>query len=164
MTEDQLKCKDCVSSAAAAERQSAHDARKSTAEGEPLLCSVCEQKRPPEDFTNTQARKPDSSRKCRHCSVAVETAEAEATRAAREARLSEAQGASVTAAKLPKGSLGAAARLKAASAECALEAEKVTGLKPQVGADMKRGRGRGRGRGTWRGRASSGQRGRSSNT
>lgn len=140
---------------------SAHEARKSdgTAGSEPLSCSICRQNRPPEDFTNTQARKPDSSRKCRQCSAAAEV-EAEAIRAARKAKLSEAQGASAAAAKLPKGAVGAAARLKAASAECALEAEKVTGLKPIVGAGMRGGRGRGRG--SWRGRSSSAQRGRTS--
>lgn len=141
---------------------SAHDARKSggTAGSEPLSCSICGQDRPPEDFTNTQARKPDSSRKCRQCSAAAEVEEADAIRAARQAKLNEAQGASRSAAKLPKGAAGAAARLKAASAECALEAEKVTGLKPMVGAGMRGGRGRGRG--SWRGRSSSAQRGRTS--
>ena len=122
---------------------------------EPLTCSACKQELPSTSFTNTQARKPDSSRKCRGCSAAAEAAEAEASRIARQAKMGEAQAASAAAAKLPKGSAGAAARLKAASAECAREAEQVTGLKPLIGAG-KRG-GRGRGRGTWRGRASSGR-------
>lgn len=135
--------------------RSAYEARKGSdkAEGDPLSCSICKQKHPPASFTNTQARKPDSSRKCRDCSAATETAEANASRAAREAKMSEAQVESAAVAKLPKGAAGAAARLKAASAECAREAEKVTGLKPLVGAGMRGGRGRGRG--TWRGRASS---------
>lgn len=65
--------------------------------------------------------------------------------------MAEAQAAAAAAAKMPKGAMGAAARLKAASAECAAEAEQVTGLKPLVGAGMRRGRGRG-GRGSLRGR------------
>lgn len=120
--------------------------------GESLLCSVCEQKQPPTCFTNTQARKPDSARKCRNCSAKLESAEAANSKAIREAKMADAQTAAAAAAKMPKGAAGAAARLKAASAECAAEAEKVTGLKPLVGAG-KRGRG-GRGRGSWRGRGS----------
>lgn len=80
--------------------------------GGPLSCSVCKQDLPAASFTNTQARKPDASRKCRDCSAAAEAAEAEALRVARAAKMSEAQAASASASKLPKGAAGAAARLK----------------------------------------------------
>ena len=80
--------------------------------GEPLSCSVCKQQLPAASFTNTQARKPDASRKCRECSAAAEAAEAEASRVARAAKMSDAQAASAAAASLPKGAAGAAARLK----------------------------------------------------
>lgn len=84
---------------------SALEARKGSgqAQGEPLACSICKQRRPPTSFTNTQARKTDSARKCRECSAAADTAEAEASRRAREAKMSNAQGAAAAAAKLPKG-------------------------------------------------------------
>ncbi|CAM9497634.1 unnamed protein product [Ectocarpus sp. 4 AP-2014] len=161
LDEDKVKCKECVAKAATEERERASQNSKASSndgegKGEPLSCSVCKQKSlPRSSFTNTQARKPDASRKCRDCSAAAEAAEAEALRAAREAKMTDAQAASASASALPKGAAGAAARLKAASAECAREAEKVTGLKPLVGAGKRGGRGPGRGR-TWRGRASSG--------
>lgn len=124
----------------------------SGAGGESLYCSICKKKQPSTSFTNNQARKPDSARKCRDCCAKLDAAEAENCKAAREKKLADAQSAAAAAAKMPKGAAGTAARLKAASAECAAEAEQVTGLKPLVGAG-KRGRG-GRGRGTWRGRGS----------
>ncbi|CAM9396963.1 unnamed protein product, partial [Scytosiphon promiscuus] len=157
ISEDKLRCKECVAKAAAEERERASNSSGGIAgKGQPLSCSLCKrQDLPATSFTNTQARKPDGSRKCRDCSAAADAAEAETLKAAREAKMSEAQTASASAAKLPKGAAGAAARLKAASAECAREAEKVTGLKPLVGAGKRGGRGRGRG-GTWRGRAGSG--------
>eukprot|EP00752_Nemacystus_decipiens_P001941 g1870.t1 len=164
IAEDRLKCKECTLKAATEERERAASKSKggggSSAEGkgEPLSCSVCKQKLPGGSFTNTQARKPDASRKCRDCSAAAEAAEAETLRVARATKMSEAQAASAAAANLPKGAAGAAARLKAASAECAREAEKVTGLKPLVGAGKRGGRGRGRG-GTWRGRSGAAPRG-----
>lgn len=81
--------------------------------GESLSCSICKQEGlPASSFTNTQARKPDASRKCRDCCAAAEAAEAEAVQASRAAKMSEAQAASASAAKLPKGAAGAAARLK----------------------------------------------------
>lgn len=137
---------------------SAYEVRRKTATegsetgGETLSCSICKKNQPSTSFTNNQARKPDSARKCRDCCAKLDAAEAEKGKAAREKKITDAQSAAAAAAKMPKGAVGAAARLKAASAECAAEAEQVTGLKPLVGAG-KRGRG-GRGRGTWRGRGS----------
>ncbi|CAM9535587.1 unnamed protein product [Choristocarpus tenellus] len=145
---EELRCKICITSAQEAERARASEVR-GTVEGNPLVCSVCLKEKLPRFFSNTQARKPDASRKCKDCSANMEMAEMQASEVARGARMRDAQEAVARADKISKGATGAAARLKAASAECALEAEKVTGMRPIMGAGL---RGRGGGRGSWRGR------------
>lgn len=83
----------CLMHGSACVPRSAYVARKQQdaeggaggAQAIPLSCSVCNQTQPPTNFTNTQARKPDSARKCRDCSSKAEAAEAAASKAMREA-------------------------------------------------------------------------------
>lgn len=119
------------------------------------MCSICKLHHGRSNFSNNQLRLDENTRKCRNCianAQAAETAAVEAKRAKKIRELSDAASGN--------GISNVGAVLRAAAAECAAEAELVTGLKPLRGAG-RRGRGRGRGRGSWRARARGG-RGRSS--
>jgi hypothetical protein len=149
-----LTCKVCVDAAAASERaaavaKSAAAATISTAglvDGEAAIdpvCSACGTAKPASAFTGTQLQKGPSKQRCSECVAAAEAASSSEADAKWEARYKEAKEAARKADAV--GSV--AEKLKAHSTVAAIEAEKVTGLKPIV-----LGRG-GRGRGSWRGAA-----------
>ena len=106
-------------------------------------CSSCARRLLGEAFNRTQLSKGAGKMRCRECVEKSEQASASASSQKNEATIEEARAA------LQKAEIsGSAAQTLAASSRlAALEAEKVTGLKPVVLG--KRGRGRG---GSWRGR------------
>lgn len=149
-----LTCKVCVEAAAAAERAAA--AAKSAAaaatpaavpaDGESAaepVCSACGTAKPASTFTRAQLQKGPLKQRCSECVAAAEAASSSEADAKWEARCKEAK----EAARKAEAVGSVAEKLKAHSTVAAIEAEKVTGLKPVV-----LGRG-GRGRGSWRGAA-----------
>lgn len=149
-----LTCKVCVEAAAAAERtaaasKSAAAAGTSTAgpaDGEPAsdpVCSACGTAKPASTFTRAQLQKGPSKQRCSECVAAAEAASSSEADVKWETRYKEAK----EAARKADAVGSAAEKLKAHSTVAAIEAEKVTGLKPVI-----LGRG-GRGRGSWRGAA-----------
>ena len=161
-----IRCKECVEAAAAEERAVAaakQAAKASVAETLPAapvptdgpnalppppppppteqhVCSACGKTLAAEAFNRTQLAKGVGKQRCREC---VEQAEKQAVASSdtqREASLAEAR----AALKEAEATGSAAQVLKASTTLAALEAQKVTGLKPVV---------LGRGRGSWRGRS-----------
>ena len=143
-----LKCKSCVSSIEAAERQSALERAKlkeqqstststttSISTSPPIACASCKKTLPSSSFNKNQYNKGNNKGRCRPCVEQALKDEAQTAANAKQAKIDAAK-AKVLAAKTPME------KLKAESELSALEAEHVTGLKP-----MKMGRGRGRGRG-----------------
>ena len=159
-----VKCKQCVEAVAAEERQqaAARQAQRAASEAAvpagsgsvtvdvtdseaPVLheCSSCARRLGAEAFNRTQLVKGVGKMRCRECVEKSEQASVSASSQKSESGIEEARVA------LQKAEIsGSAAQTLAASSRlAALEAEKVTGLKPVVLG--KRGRGRG---GSWRGR------------
>ena len=163
VAEDKMRCKDCVAKGEEAERAAAKQksgsgssggASSAAASSESLVCCACKTSRPASEYSNTQRRKGDRKGRCLGCVAEREEADRADAEAASAKRLADAQ----AAAKAP-GAGGALGRLQAAAAECAAEAELVTGLKPLKGAGHRGGRkgGRGRGRGGGAGRGGRGR-------
>lgn len=110
-------------------------------------CASCKQSLPATSFNKNQLRnKGPGKQRCQNCVSASEAKEASEAAVAQQRKLHDLRRGTAHA-----NVTGTAAdRLKAASAECAAEAELVTGLKPIV-----IGRGRG-GPNGWRGRSRGG--------
>jgi hypothetical protein len=147
-----LKCRECVATAAEAERAKAVAAAATIPDDavkqfdEPITCSTCKLERQTACFTAKQRSKLLNAR-CADCITKAEEAERSSTENPAGDALRAAQAESERAVK----SGSAADRLRAAAAEAAAEATMVTGLKP-----LKMGLGRGgsrRGRGVGRGTA-----------
>jgi len=153
-----IRCKTCVEEAAAAEREqaakrqtqrAANEASADTAADEQHTCSVCQLGLPASAFNRSQLSKGAGKQRCQKC---VATNEQEASAAVEErqkAALAEAK----VAMQRAEASGSVAQKLATSATHAALEAERVTGLKPVV-----LGRGRSRGRGSWRGGRSGGGR------
>ena len=103
-------------------------------------------------FAFARLSKGAGKQRCRKCVEAAEAAAAGAGAAKQAAAIEEARRA------LQQAEIGGAAAVTAAAASrlAALEAEKVTGLKPVVLGRGGRGRGRGGG-GSWRARGAGGK-------
>ena len=110
-------------------------------------CASCKHSLPATSFNKNQLRnKGPGKQRCQDCVSASEAKEASEAAAAQQRKLDDLRRGTAHA-----NATGTSAdRLKAASAECAAEAELVTGLKPIV-----IGRGRG-GPNGWRGRSRGG--------
>lgn len=156
-TGGKLKCKQCTQQqeekerqAAAAKRAAAGPAQEAASGGETLACKSCEKELTANEFNKNQWSKGAGKARCRGC---VEKALEDEKNQQESAKASKLQAAKdkVTQAT---ASGNASAILKAESELAALEAEKVTGLKPvrmNRGSGGRGGRGRG-GRGPGRGR------------
>ncbi|KAG8470194.1 hypothetical protein KFE25_008615 [Diacronema lutheri] len=144
-----LRCVACVEAAAAVERQAAADKQRlataDDAAGAEHVCSACARSLPAAAFNRNQLSKGGEKQRCQTCVADAEQAAAADGAEKYAARLAAARQAMQRA----EASGSAAEKVVAASAYSAIEAEKVTGLKPVV---LGRGRARGRG-GALRGRA-----------
>lgn len=148
-----LKCKRCVAEAEGKERAAAASKPNNTvAPGETRACAKCSKTLSSDSFNRNQWNKGEGKSKCKSC-VEQSLAEEASQQAQSKSDKIEKARQEVEAAK---ASGNAQAILKAESVLSALEAEKVTGLKP-----VKMGRG-GRGRGGGRSSRSSGRSGRGS--
>lgn len=146
-----LKCKACVDTAAEAERVAAAARRQASDEAgtaEEHVCSACEQPLAAAMFNRNQLNKGPGKQRCQQCVADAEKAASSAGDAAYAERLASARTAlaRAEAAGTPAERLAASAHLSA------IEAEKVTGLKPiklraRGGGGGRRGSGRGGGRG-----------------
>jgi hypothetical protein len=151
-----LKCKQCVAAAEQAEREEAqakrdkhNDGMKDGDANEELrnCAGTCRKELPLSSYNRNQWSKGDGKSRCRDC---VEKAVKE--EATQQAKSKEDKIASAKKAVDEATASGNTAKIVAAeSLLAALEAEKVTGLKP-VKLSSGRGRGRGGGRGRGRGR------------
>lgn len=155
-----LKCKQCVSAAEEAEREEAQARRNKKIEEEAdpneerrkCAGTTCGKELPQSSYNRNQWSKGDGKSRCRDC---VERAVKE--EATQQAKAKEDKIASAKKKVEEANASGDSAKIVAAeSLLAALEAEKVTGLKP---VKLSSGRGRGRGgsrgggaRGTGRGR------------
>jgi len=153
-----LKCKKCVSDEQTNERVNAMkkaeaSKNKSNSIGdattdEKSVCSSCMQSLSASLFNRNQLSKGDRKR-CRSCvekSLVAEKEEMSKTKADKITKAKEKVQAAIS-------SGSAIERVKAEAELCALEAERVTGLKP-VCLGRGKGRGRSSGRGRGRGRSS----------
>uniref|UniRef100_A0A7S0JH32 Stc1 domain-containing protein n=1 Tax=Calcidiscus leptoporus TaxID=127549 RepID=A0A7S0JH32_9EUKA len=153
-----IRCKSCVEEAAVREReQAAKRQAERIAEGaggdkfcqDQHTCSACEIVLPASAFNRTQLSKGTEKQRCQQC---VGRSEQEAS-AAVEERQKVALADAKAALRRAEASGSVVEKLTASATHAALEAERVTGLKPVI---LGRG-GRGRGRGSWRGRAGGGR-------
>mmetsp|Transcript_22342 Transcript_22342/g.68011 ORF Transcript_22342/g.68011 Transcript_22342/m.68011 type:complete len:186 (-) Transcript_22342:219-776(-) len=138
-----LTCKQCVEAAAATERAAATakvEAEDGTGAVE-AVCSACGVSKPASRFTRAQIQKGEGKQRCTDC---VATAEASASSKADKKWEIQYQEAKEVARKA-EATGTTAEKLQAHNRVAALEAQKVTGLKPVVLGK--------RGRGTWRGSA-----------
>ena len=146
-----LRCKECVEKAAAAERDAAaarQAASCSEGAGDATTlhtCSACAKELAASAFNRNQLGKGPGKQRCRSCVAAAEEEAAGAGSAARDAAIEAARRR--LAQVEVSGSV--AEKLAASNDLAALEAQKVTGLKPVV---LGNGRGRGRGGRFGRGR------------
>ncbi|CAB9523653.1 expressed unknown protein [Seminavis robusta] len=151
-----LKCKQCVQEQEEKERQAAAAKRSTnanaTSEGETLACKSCTKELDASQFNKNQWNKGAGKARCRSC---VEKALEEEKQQQASSQATKLQAAKDKVAQA-EASGNAQAILKAESELAALEAEKVTGLKP-VKMSSRAGGGRGRGRGG-RGRGRGGRR------
>ena len=159
-----LKCKQCMEAAQAAEReaaakkqqqQSAQSSSSNNTNGNQAeahrVCAACQKFLPESAYNKNQWRnKPEGQAKCRTCVEQQLKDDQSAQSSAHATKLAEAQRA-VAEAKTPMEKLKAESRLSA------LQAEKVTGLKP---VRMSGGRGGRGGRRSGRGAGRSGRAGR----
>lgn len=154
-----VRCKKCVESEAAAERKAAAERQAARTESTPTSsagtssdmteetqCSACSRQLPVASFNRTQLSKGAGKQRCRECVEAAEAEAAGSVAKAQDAALEEARKALQQA----EISGNAASVLQASSKLAALEAQKVTGLKPMVLGRGGRGRGRSRGGGKGR--------------
>jgi len=136
-----LKCKNCQAASQQEEMQKAASKAHDADSTETRICATCKTSKSAGEYNRNQwNNKPEGKARCRQCvekAVADETNSASASKedAFRKAR---------EAVDKARASGHAGAILKAESVLSALEAEKVTGLKP---VNMSSGRGR-KGRGT----------------
>jgi len=145
-----LRCKRCVDKAQELERRvalekAANEQSQSSVEGEEadlLKCCTCSKELMASHFSRSQRQKHESQRRCSTCVERAEQDEKNAIKTTNEGKLREARLAAKRA-DLP--GVSAKERLAALSAEAAVEAELVTGLRA---TRLGRGRGRGRSRGT----------------
>lgn len=147
-----LKCKQCVAAAEQAEREQAQARRNNKKEteddeddGERRKCAgSCDKELPQSSYNRNQWSKGDGKSRCRDC---VEQAVKE--EAAEQAKSKDDKIALAKKQVEEAHASGNSAKIVAAeSVLAALEAEKVTGLKP---VKLSSGRGRGRGRSGSRG-------------
>mmetsp|Transcript_25149 Transcript_25149/g.68164 ORF Transcript_25149/g.68164 Transcript_25149/m.68164 type:complete len:188 (+) Transcript_25149:57-620(+) len=141
----QLKCKACVELAAKEERAQAAERQNQQPRGdeqEEYACSACSQTLPGVSFSRAQLSKGPDKRRCQECISTAEAAEMQASAEKYQERLREAK----LAMQKAEATGTAAEKLATSSAYSAIEAEKVTGLKP-IKLSGGRGHGRGRGRG-----------------
>ena len=148
-----MRCKKCTSEAEVNERAlSMENAKLKVKESESESgtpettheCAKCGESKPALAFSNKQLnQKGPGKQRCRECCDAAEAAEASSSKTTTETKLKEAREASKHAELT-----NASDKLAVFAKEAALEAELVTGLKPQkIGGRGGRG-GRGRGRGS----------------
>ena len=144
-----LRCKQCVAKAQQVEQEAARQKQQSDAEtastSEFRVCVACKASLKKLEFNKNQWNKGEGMSRCRACVEKAVANEAKAAENAKAAKLQAAKEALETAQK----SGSATAILKAESVVAALEAEKVTGLKP---VRIKSSVGRGRGASSRRGR------------
>lgn len=141
-----LKCKKCVAEVEEKERKAAAASKPALASSdETRACAKCKQSLKADAFNKNQWNKGEGKARCRSC--------VEQSLADEAAQQTQSKSDAIQKAKddveAAKKSGNAQAILKTESVLAALEAEKVTGLKP-----VKMGRGRGRGSGRGRGRSS----------
>lgn len=147
-----MKCKKCVAEAEEKERKEAAASKPtcSVASDETRACAKCKQELTASAFNRNQWNKGEGKSKCKPCVEQSLSEEATQQEQSKKDAIQKARDDVERA----KATGNASEILKAESVLSALEAEKVTGLKP-----VKMGRGRGRGRtGSGRGRGRSGRR------
>ena len=149
-----LKCKKCVQELEEKERAAAAAKRAAAPAvagggGETLKCKACEKNLNASHYNKNQWSKGEGKARCRKC---VEQALEDEKKSQETSTATKLQAAKDKVAQAQAGG-NAQAILKAESELAALEAEKVTGLKPVKMSRGGGGRGRGRGRsGRGRGR------------
>jgi hypothetical protein len=148
----EIKCKRCVAiiqakEQAAAAAKTITKTKDAAAAGDDEMrpCASCEKMLPQQDYNRNQWNKGEGKSRCRMCverSLQEEAAQQGNKKNALDNKIEEAKQKVVQA----KASGDAAAVLRAESVVAALEAEKVTGLRPvrAGGRGPRRGRGRGR--------------------
>ena len=158
-TGGKLKCKQCTQQQEETERQAAAAKRAAAAgpatddgdsSGETLKCKACEKDLTASQFNKNQWSKGAGKARCRECVEKALQDEKQQHASAQTAKLQAAKDKVAQA----NASGNASAILKAESELAALEAEKVTGLKPvrmNRGGGGRGGRGRGGGAGRGRG-------------
>lgn len=137
-----MKCKACVAKDEGEERKAAALKQPASASYETRGCAACSKTLAFEAFNRNQWNKGDGKARCRSCVEDSLAQEASQQQQSKDDAIRQARGEVERA----KASGKAQDILKAESVLSALEAEKVTGLKP-----VKMGRGRGSGRGRGRG-------------
>lgn len=145
-----LKCKQCVAKVEADERKAAAErnnikavAKDGSSEGasEKRICSSCSKNLDQSSYNRNQWSKGEGKSRCRTCVEQSLKDEADEQSKSKQDQIAQAK------ARVEKANASgnAAEILKAESALAALEAEKVTGLRPVKLGRGGRGRGRGRG-------------------
>ena len=140
---DKVSCKKCAAERLERERLVAEAKRSDASEGTSSsthVCAACGATKPASAFSRAQLNNKGADARCSACVRDAEACDAKDAKESVEKRLKEARAASAVAeATNAMGKLGVFAR------EAALEAELVTGLKPQrIGGRGRGGRGRGR--------------------
>lgn len=140
-----LKCKTCTAAQEEKEREAA--ARKieldvSSEPKDPVICSSCKKSLDPSQFNRNQLSKKEKAR-CRECVENAILQEEKNRKSCTDEKLSSLR----SKVEQMKVSGNIAGLVQAESELSAMEAERVTGLKPQVLGRGGRGRYRGRGRG-----------------
>lgn len=161
-----LKCKQCVAAAEKAERDAAASMRSTTdanaeygdhnpAQEEVRQCAgACRQQLPQSSFNRNQWGKGEGKSRCRSCvEQCLQDEHAQQT----QSKQDKIDTVRAKVEKLKSQPSSKASEIVAAESElAALEAEKVTGLKP-IRLGSGRGRGRGRSGGGGRGRGAAGR-------
>lgn len=139
-----VSCKKCAAERLERERLDAeakrNDASEGTSSSSTHVCAACGATKPASAFSRAQLNNKGADARCSACVRDAEARDAKDAKESVEKRLKEARAASAVAeATNAMGKLGVFAK------EAALEAELVTGLKPQrIGGRGRGGRGRGR--------------------
>jgi hypothetical protein len=144
-----MRCKACVAGAAELERLAA--AQRQSAQDQPSAetlerCAQCARSLPHASFNRSQLSKGAEKQRCQECVAVTENTAVSEGEGIYAARLADAR----LAMQQAEASGTPREKLATASAFAAIEAEKVTGLKPvKMGSAVGRGRigGRGLGRG-----------------
>lgn len=141
-----LKCKKCAAAQEEKEREAAAQKIEldapSPAPKDPVNCSSCKKALDPSRFNRNQLSKKEKAR-CRDCVENVIMEEEKNRKTSNEKKLSDLQ----SKVEEMKVSGDVAGLVQAETELSAMEAEMVTGLKPQVLGRSGRGRYKGRGRG-----------------